>query len=121
MQVEVSNGEIADKLSIIQIKLKYINDEVKQANLRTEEKVLLVAMQHILPLDHELYHNLVRVNEALWHIEDACRAHEKEQNFDEKFIEIARSVYITNDERARIKKEINLLTGSNLVEEKSYQ
>jgi Family of unknown function (DUF6165) len=121
MLVEVSNGEIADKLSIIQIKLKYISDEAKLTNLRTEEQVLIEAMQHILPLEHALYQDLVRVNEALWHIEDACRAHEKAQDFGEKFIEIARSVYITNDERAKIKKDINLLTGSKLVEEKSYQ
>jgi hypothetical protein len=121
MLVEVSNGEIADKLSIIQIKLKYIFDEAKRTNLLNEEAVLIAAMKDILALDHKLYLELVRINEELWHIEDACRAHEKAQDFGSEFVAIARSVYITNDERARIKKEINILTGSTLVEEKSYQ
>jgi hypothetical protein len=121
MQIEVSNGEIVDKLTILQIKLKYITDSTKRINLLAEYELLKKAVLTFFTLEHPLYLRLLAINEKLWHIEDECRAYEQQQLFDQKFIEIARSVYITNDERAFVKKEINTITGSLLVEEKSYQ
>jgi hypothetical protein len=121
MQIEVSNGEIVDKLTILDIKLQFIQDEVKRKNLQTEFDLLQKAVESILPTSHELYKALLETNLALWHIEDKCRELEAAKKFDDEFIEVARSVYITNDKRAALKKEINLLTNSSLVEEKSYQ
>jgi hypothetical protein len=121
MLVEVSNGEIADKLCIIRIKLRYIQDDAKRVNLLKEEAYLSEAMSSILPEHDPLFTELLSINTQLWHIEEACRLMEKEQQFDSEFIDIARSVYITNDERARVKKQINLTTNSTLIEEKSYQ
>jgi hypothetical protein len=121
MQIEVSNGEIADKLSILTIKLKYIGDLQKRENILKEHELLMPIVEEILGTTHLLYLQLLSVNEKLWHIEDLCRLHEKNEIFDDRFIQNARSVYITNDERARIKKEINLLSNSELIEEKSYQ
>jgi hypothetical protein len=124
MQIEVSNGEIVDKLTIIEIKLKHIDDEHKIENLKKEQAVLQDAVKNIfgaLFAEHPLYQALMDVNLALWHIEDKCRSLEALKQFDQEFIDVARSVYITNDERARIKKEINRVTGSHLTEEKSYQ
>jgi hypothetical protein len=121
MLIEVSNGEIVDKLTIIKIKLAHIQEEAKRVNLLKEEAVLVEAVAQIISLEHPLYLALLAINQKLWDIEDACRLHEQKQLFNDDFIQIARSVYITNDERAKIKKEINLLTNSNLTEEKSYQ
>jgi hypothetical protein len=121
MKIEVSNGEIADKLCILTIKLKFIDAVEKRVNIQKEFDMLLPIVEEIIPITHPLYINLLEVNEALWHIEDLCRALEKEANFGDAFVQNARAVYITNDERARIKKEINLLTQSGLIEEKSYQ
>ncbi|MFM2385270.1 MAG: hypothetical protein RL660_27 [Bacteroidota bacterium] len=121
MLIEVSNGEIVDKFCILQIKLEHIQDEAKRQNVQLEYDTLKPMVAKILSSDHALFQQLLDTNRKLWQIEDQCRDHEKRQVFDETFIAIARSVYITNDERARIKKEINLLTNSQLVEEKSYQ
>ncbi len=121
MKIEVSNGEIVDKLCIVEIKLQFIKDENKRKNLLAEHLALENAVKQILEKTHPLYLQLLEVNTALWHIEDNCRLLENEKRFDAEFIETARSVYITNDKRAAIKKEINLLTNSSLVEEKSYQ
>jgi hypothetical protein len=121
MQIEVSNGEIVDKLTILEIKLQYITDEHKRNNLLNEYKLLDAVVANILDKESVLYKQLYEVNLALWHIEDACREHEKNKLFNEDFIAIARSVYTTNDERAAIKKEINIVTNSTLIEEKSYQ
>jgi Family of unknown function (DUF6165) len=121
MQIEVSNGEIVDKLCIIQIKLMHIQDAQKRINLLAEEAVLLQAVQQIIALDHPLYKQLFSTNLSLWHIEDKCRDLEAAKQFDKEFIDTARSVYQTNDVRAAIKKEINIFTKSNLIEEKSYQ
>jgi hypothetical protein len=121
MLIEVSNGEIADKLTIIEIKLSKITDTEKRKNLEAEWEVLNAAVEQIIDKQHELYKKLYELNSKLWIIEDHCREHEKNKNFNTDFIEIARSVYLTNDERAAVKKEINHITGSRLVEEKSYQ
>ena len=121
MKIEVSNGEIADKLSIIEIKLAQIKDEAKLKNLRNEYAVLDEAVSKILKKDHELYVALLNINKELWDIEDTIRDLERAKDFGDEFVKTARAVYFTNDKRSDIKRKINELTGSNLVEEKSYQ
>jgi Family of unknown function (DUF6165) len=121
MNIEVSNGEIVDKLTIIEIKLLHIADAAKRSNLQNELAVLEKAVTTFFNKQDVLYQKLYNINLKLWQIEDACRLHEQKQLFDEAFIQIARSVYITNDERALVKKQINEATGSNLTEVKSYQ
>lgn len=121
MLIEVSNGEIIDKLTIVEIKLSRIEDPVKRKNLEAELKILEKAVSTIMEKSHPLYKKLYDINEKLWDIEDDCRMFEKNNEFGEAFIDTARSVYKTNDERAAVKKEINNLTGSRLTEEKSYQ
>lgn len=121
MNIEVSNGEIIDKLTIIEIKLKQIKDDAKLANLRKEYDVLNKASEKIISKDDELYKALFDINSKLWDIEDIIRELERKKDFGTKFIETARAVYFNNDKRAEIKKLINLKTGSNLIEEKSYE
>ena len=121
MKIEVSNGEIADKLTIIEIKLKHIKDEAKLKNLRNEYAVLDEAVSKIIKKDHEFYIALLDINQELWNIEDDIRDLERDKDFGDAFVKVARAVYFTNDKRSDIKREINKLTGSNLVEEKSYQ
>lgn len=121
MKIEVSNGEIADKLTIIEIKLENIKDEKKLANLRNEFKVLDEAVSKIIKKDHALYQELLKINKQLWNIEDRIRELEKAKDFGAEFVEVARSVYFTNDKRSDVKRQINELTGSDLIEEKSYE
>ncbi len=121
MKIEVSNGEIVDKLTIIEIKLKHIQDPKKRKNLQKEYEVLNAAVAKIISKDHEYYTALLKINQELWDIEDACRDLERAKEFGEEFIKTTRSVYFTNDKRSEVKKKINELTGSALVEEKSYQ
>lgn len=121
MKIEVSNGELLDKLSILEIKLERIPDPLKQEYIRKEFQILKEASGSILPKVKPQYTDLLRVNMRLWDIEDRIRAFESTSQFDAEFVETARSVYHLNDERARIKREINEITGSELREEKSYQ
>ena len=121
MKIEGSNGEIADKLTIIEMKLKHIQDPAKRKNLQNEYDVLDAAVAQIIKKDHEYYKELLKINQELWDIEDTCRDLERAKDFGEEFIKTTRSVYFTNDKRSEVKKKINELTGSNLVEEKSYQ
>lgn len=121
MKIEVSNGEIIDKLTIVQIKLERINDEAKQANLRKEYEILKEASRSIISQDDPLYLALYEVNCELWDIEDHIRDLERRKDFGSDFIETARLVYIKNDRRSEIKREINLRTLSGLIEEKSYE
>jgi uncharacterized protein YjbK len=121
MKIEVSNGEILDKLSIIQIKLDRIKDEAKLANLRKEYDVLMEAASGILSLDNPLYKALYEVNCQLWDIEDRIRDLERNKDFGDEFIQTARAVYFHNDKRSEIKREINIATESGLIEEKSYE
>ncbi len=121
MKIEVSNGEIVDKLTIIEIKLKHIKDETKRKNLQKEYEVLNKAVGKIIPKNHELYQALLQVNQELWDIEDRIRDFERHKDFGDEFIRTARAVYFTNDKRSEIKRKINELTGSELIEEKSYQ
>lgn len=129
MKIEVSNGEIMDKLTILAIKLEQIKDESKLKNVQTEYDVLAPIVHSIYEaLEEEdkeflqdLHKDLQNINQTLWNIEDHIRVHESKKDFEDAFVELARSVYFTNDERAEVKKKINLLTGSLLVEEKSYE
>lgn len=122
--VPVSFGELLDKISILQIKSERMSDEAKLANVRRELGALEKAwMAHPAAGGDigRLRAELKAVNERLWDIEDQVRLKEQAQAFDRDFVELARSVYLQNDERARIKKAINLALGSSYVEEKSYQ
>lgn len=121
MKIEVSNGEIMDKLSILEIKLRKIIDEEKLSNVRNEFEILKGPAVSIMDLDDPLYQSLVQINSRLWDIEDQCRDYERNKDFGEDFIHTVRQVYVLNDERSRLKKEINLKTGSDLIEEKSYE
>ena len=121
MKIEVSNGELVDKLIIVQIKLERIKDEEKLVNLRKEFEILKEAATGIIASHHPLYTELYRVNSELWDIENRIREKESKGNFDQEFIDIARSVYLKNDERFELKRKINIQTSSHLTEEKSYQ
>jgi hypothetical protein len=121
MKIEVSNGEITDKLTIIEIKLERISDEAKLANLRKEYEVLNEAVSQIIDKNDPLYKELYDINCQLWDIEDRIRDLERNKDFGQDFIETARAVYFTNDKRSDVKRRINEKTGSNLVEEKSYE
>lgn len=121
MKIEVSNGEIADKLTIIELKLERISDPEKLKNLRKEHAILDEALAAFMKKNDPLYIELFRVNTALWEIEDRIRDLERKKDFGPEFIETARSVYFINDERSEIKRKINLMTGSGLIEEKSYE
>ena len=121
MQIEVSNGEIADKLTIIEIKLERIKDSLKLANLRKEYDILNDAVASIIDKNHQFYLDLYNINIQLWDIEDHIRDLERAKDFGDDFIQTARSVYFINDKRSEVKRKINELTGSNLTEEKSYE
>jgi hypothetical protein len=123
MNIEVSHGEIVDKLSILQIKKKNITDEEKLTNIIKEHDYLVSVVEGDLgiSLSSPEYLELVSINEELWVIEDDIRDKERKKEFDEDFIKLARAVYYTNDVRAKIKKDINLKYSSGFVEEKSYQ
>jgi hypothetical protein len=121
MRIEVSHGEIVDKLSILNIKKDNIIDEVKLVNINKEYLYLHEIVFSDLNINHDDdYLRLLEVNKKLWDIEDKIRDKERNKEFDDEFIELARSVYHTNDIRANIKKEINAKYGSQFVEEKSY-
>lgn len=121
MKIEVSNGEIIDKLTIIQIKLERITDKVKLKNLKKEFDELANVTSSVLSTSDPLYKALYEVNCELWDIEDRIRDFERKKDFGKEFIETARSVYFRNDRRAEIKREINIRTSSGLIEEKSYK
>ena len=125
MLIEVSNGELLDKISILELKMLKIEDKEKLVNIHKEFDTLN-------PLVVELFENhdsqlqnhyleLAKINGELWDIEDWIRDCEREKRFDKEFVELARSVYITNDKRCEVKKLINILTSSGLIEEKSYK
>lgn len=125
IQVPISPGELLDKITILRIKSARMSDAAKLANVRRELAALertwrdsAYFAQHDVAAEEAALH---AVNERLWDIEDRIRDKEREQRFDREFIELARSVYIENDERAALKKRINTQLGSTLVEEKSYQ
>lgn len=124
VNVEISIGEFFDKLTILEIKSERISDSSKLANINNELKSLnLLLTQQSFNRDNvsEEVAALKAVNEELWVIEDDIREKESKKDFDKGFIELARSVYITNDKRSDIKRDINLKLGSDFVEEKSYE
>jgi hypothetical protein len=121
MKIEVSNGEIIDKLTIIQIKLERIKDEAKLVNLKKEFAELNQAAASVLSTSDPLYISLYEVNCELWDIEDHIRDLERSKEFGEDFISTARAVYFKNDRRSELKREINIKTSSGLIEEKSYE
>lgn len=125
MLVEISNGELLDKITILEIKLTKIKDKEKLYNIQKEFDTLsLLAHKLFESNDGQLqnhYLELAKINGELWDIEDWIRDCEREKRFDKEFVELARSVYITNDKRSEVKKIINILTSSGLVEEKSYK
>lgn len=124
LTVPMSVGEVLDKITILEIKSGNIQDAAKLANVETE-------LAHLRPLVagdtfstdemHSLIGELKSINEALWKIEDDIRIEESKGDFGSRFIELARAVYVTNDQRAAIKKRINLATSSTIIEEKSYE
>lgn len=124
IMVPVSFGELLDKIAILEIKAERIDDPDKRANVRRELDALNAtwAVHAASAVDLRVLRAALKaVNERLWQIEDAIRVQEKAQRFDAEFIRLARAVYFENDERARIKREINLALGSTYIEEKSYQ
>jgi hypothetical protein len=121
MKIEVSNGEIVDKLTIVEIKSERIKDARKLENLHKEFEVLNNAVVGIIEKKHPLYLELLDINNQLWDIEDHIRDLERVKDFSDDFIQTARSVYYINDKRSDVKRRINELTCSNLTEEKSYE
>lgn len=122
--IPISPGELLDKITILRIKAARINDADKLANVRKELEMLEAVWSAAVDEDdtiRQLTAELTAINEALWDIEDDIRDEERHRRFGERFIELARSVYVTNDQRADAKKKVNLHLGSSIVEEKSYQ
>ena len=122
--VPVSPGELLDKITILRIKSARMTDAAKLANVRLELSLLEKTWRDVVGHDTDVSADeraLQAVNERLWVIEDDIRDKERTQSFDARFIELARAVYMENDERAAIKKRVNLKLGSRIVEEKSYQ
>jgi uncharacterized protein YukE len=123
IQVPVSPGELLDKITILEIKSERMSDAEKLANVRLELSILNRTWSGSVTADstvQRIHADLKRINEALWEIEDDIRDKERAGEFDARFIELARAVYVTNDQRAAAKKELNLYLGSDIVEEKSY-
>ena len=119
--VPISVGELIDKITILEIKKKYMSGE-KMKNVNNEFKSLIVILNNEkFEVDQNLYLKLKKINSSLWKIEDKIRIKESLKEFDEDFIELARSVYKINDERSLIKREINIKYNSGIVEEKSYE
>ena len=124
IQIPISPGELLDKITILQIKAERISDPVKVANVKTELEMLNRVWDEAVEADAEitaLTAELKSINESLWEIEDDIRDEERNKRFGDRFIELARAVYVTNDERANAKKKVNLHLNSTIVEEKSYQ
>ena len=125
MKIEVSNGEILDKITILVIKSKKITDPIKLKNINNELDELKSFLDVVGYESNSTVNSLVKelesVNEKLWNVEDKLRDKERSKQFDDEFIKLARDVYFTNDERSKIKKHLNEVTNSKLVEEKSYQ
>jgi len=122
MNIEVSHGEIVDKLTILQIKKENIKDPSKLDNIVKEYNYLLSIVENDLGIltSSPEYLELLSINKDLWVIEDDIREKERQKQFDDEFVKLARDVYYTNDVRAKIKKEINLKYSSGFIEEKSY-
>ena len=120
---EISAGELLDKISILEIKLKKIQDKSNQKEINKEYKILKKAQKSNIKLNEKsinLFKELKNINLKLWDIEDKVRIFEKDKNFSETFVQLAREVYFNNDRRAKIKLEINKIFKSNITEIKKY-
>ncbi len=123
ISVEIAPGELIDKITILQIKMERMDDQEKLKNVAIELDTLNAARDGAVAPSADLdalAAELKKVNEALWEIEDDIRDCERSKDFGEEFVRLARAVYMTNDKRAALKRDINELLGSRLVEEKSY-
>ena len=122
MIIEISIGEAFDRLTILKIKSEKIKDESKLTNVMKEYFYLQNLLNEELEVteENEDFKRLLEINENLWEVEDLLREYEEAKSFNDKFIQLARLVYVLNDKRARVKKEINLAYGIEFVEEKSY-
>jgi hypothetical protein len=123
MKIEVSNGEILDKITILTIKKSIIRDENKLVNIHNEFDTLVPYFDQIVntPEIGALYYRLQEINSKIWEAEDIVRDKERNKIFDQEFMDTARSIYHLNDERAIVKREINVLSESGIIEEKSYE
>ena len=122
VETPVSIGELVDKITILRIKSRRIKDKQKLININNELNQLITIFSKLeIPDILFEFVELEDINRKLWDIEDDIREKERSKQFDEEFIELARSVYITNDRRSEVKKQINLKVGSDLIEEKSYE
>ncbi len=124
IKVPVSPGEVLDKITILEIKSERMTDPEKVANVGVELALLKETWNETIRDTEEiqkLHTQLKKINEALWEIEDDIRDKERAKEFDKRFIELARAVYVTNDRRSEIKKQLNLHLGSEIIEEKSYK
>ena len=122
IKVPISNGELLDKITILQIKREKIKDEEKQKHIHRELEELSILMK-TLPMNEidNLFTELKKINNQLWDVEDALRDKERNKEFDNEFIQLARKVYFTNDKRSQVKLKINQISKSELVEVKSYE
>ena len=123
IKVVLSVGELIDKITILQLKMKFIKNKEQLNNVKNELRTLKPLLKENnleTPKINKLLTELYEVNLKLWKIEDKIRDKERQSDFSDEFISLARSVYYTNDKRADIKKKINLISGSELIEEKSY-
>ncbi|MBL4605623.1 MAG: hypothetical protein JKY02_08195 [Flavobacteriaceae bacterium] len=127
MKIEVSTGEIIDKYTILEIKLSEIKDAKKLVNIQNEYTILTPDIESIYASCknksylEKLQNDMLVVNKKLWKIEDDIRECERTNDFGKTFVDLARAVYYTNNDRSEVKKEINVFTGSDLLEEKSYK
>ena len=127
--IPVSFGELIDKITILELKLQYIKESSKVINIKRELSLLNdsyhnYCQSYSTAITHQIYPircNLVEVNRRIWSIEDDIRKKEKLKEFDEKFIQLARSIYINNDKRAKLKRQLNEIVNSEVQEEKSYE
>ena len=120
---EISAGELLDKISILEIKLEKITDKNSQKEINKEYKILKEIQNSTIKIENkvkDLFKSLKEVNLKLWNIEDELRIHEKNKKFEDKFVKLAREVYLNNDNRSKIKSEINEMLGSNIKEVKQY-
>lgn len=122
MKIEISNGELVDKITILELKIKNIKDTEKLKNVQKEFDILNEELKKLsINRNSELYIQMFDVNAKLWNIEDDIRKKERDKSFDDEFIALARSVYVTNDVRAKLKREIDIATDSDIINEKAYE
>lgn len=121
MNIETSIGEIVDKLTILRLKKLNITDENKLLNINKEYDYLYDIVFHQLKIQTEDFNELYSINNILWNVEDKIREKEMNNQFDQDFIEMARTVYLTNDQRFNLKKKINIKYNSSFIEEKSHK